>query len=101
MIYAFNKCSRDSLAKMPESMRNTIKAMQEGIENAVRRLFPRCRATSGYRCVCENTRCGGKSHSLHLIGMARDYELDPAFPRVIPGFKVIFESDCIHVEYSA
>lgn len=100
MIYAFNQCSRDALAKMPESMRNTIKAMQEGIENAVRRLFPRCRATSGYRCSCENNRCGGKPHSLHLVGMARDYANDPLFPSVIPGFRVIRETNCIHVEYA-
>jgi len=99
MIYAFNKCSREALAEMPESMRNTIKTMQDGIEIAVSRLFPERRATSGYRCVCENTRCGGKPHSLHLVGMARDYGVDPRFPLSIPGFRVIFERNCIHVEY--
>lgn len=101
MIYAFNQCSRDALADMPKSMRDTIKAMQEGIEAAVLRVFPSARSTSGFRCTCENFRCGGKSHSLHLVGMARDYGRDPRFPRYIPGFNVIFEDECVHVEYSA
>jgi len=100
MIYACNQCSRDALAQMPRAMRDTIKTMQEGIDTAVRRLFPGARTTSGYRCMCENTRCGGKPHSLHLVGMARDYAIDPRFPRVVPGFRVIVESKCIHVEYA-
>lgn len=101
MIYAFNQCSLDALAAMPKPMRDTIKAMQEGIESAVSRVFPGRRPTSGYRCACENSRCGGKSHSLHLVGMARDYAVDYRFPSYIPGFIVIREKNCVHVEYSA
>lgn len=100
MRYAFNSCSEKALRDMPQSMSSTIKSVQDGIESTVLRYFPSAKPLSGFRCTCENTRCGGVAHSLHLVGCARDYVLCDGFPSSLPGLRVIFEraKNVVHVE---
>jgi len=94
----FNTCSGKALFAMPGSVRRTILALQSGIESAVLRVSPKAVATSGYRCSCENRRCGGVAHSLHLVGAARDYIPAGIVPDTISGLRVIREIDHDHVE---
>lgn len=94
----FNTCSEKCLRGFPPAIRDTILALQVGIHKSVLRVFPGAVASSGFRCQCENTRVGGKAHSLHLVGAARDYCLVNEFPRAVNGLKVIRERDHFHVE---
>lgn len=89
---AFNACSEKAFSRLPASLQGFILEVQSGIQNSVLRVYPGARATSGFRCACENGRVGGLAHSLHLVGMARDFvgvhlgDLKP-----IPGLKQIPE----------
>jgi len=94
----FNACSGKALFGMPGTVRRTILALQSGIESAVLRVAPKAVATSGFRCSCENRRCGGVVHSLHLVGAARDFIPPGVVPGGIPGLRVIREKTHDHVE---
>jgi len=94
----FNRCSREAFDKLPGWVQDTIIAVQTSIHNAVLRVFPGARPTSGFRCGCENARVGGQPHSLHLWGLARDYAPSPDWPSRVPRFKVIKERNCVHVQ---
>jgi len=100
----FNECSQKAFAKIPPSLQGFILEVQEGIQRAVLQQFPGAYPTSGFRCGCENRRCGGMAHSLHLVGMARDFGGIPAGLRiVIPGLKVVPEpqNKIYHFEVSS
>lgn len=94
----FNECSRKLFRELPEWLQLSIASVQKAIQRSVLQKFSKARATSGFRCSCENRRVGGVGHSRHLFGLARDYALDGDFPRDIPGCKVIPSKNCFHVE---
>jgi len=100
MKYAFNPCSERWLGGMPKALRDTVMAMQEGIETAVLRSYPGAIATSGVRCPVYNaTLPGASAHSLHILGCARDYRLDSMDgSQPIPGVRVMKHRDHWHVE---
>jgi len=98
----FNQCSQRAFDRIPKSVRNTIAAVQEGIQKSVLQRFPDALPSSGFRCSCENKRVGGVAHSLHLLGVARDFVLrlnNRPLP-VIPGLRLVWESSkqVLHAE---
>lgn len=64
----------DEWKRLPETIRGTIKALQEGIQNSIDYSNPgKFRPTSGWRSDKGNRSNRGMVGSLHLWGAARDF----------------------------
>lgn len=96
-MICFNPESERVYKGFPELLRRTIEVTQKAIETEVKKVFPSAVSTSGFRSPAYNSEIGGKENSLHIWGFARDFKMDSKFPKSIPGFKIIFEGDHIHV----
>lgn len=63
----------EAYKKLPKSFQYFISCIQKKIQKAVEKKFPQAIPTSGFRCHKINQKYGGKSNSLHLFGLARDF----------------------------